>query len=67
MGLSSVRKKGKFYNLSSDQVSLKPCYSLLQEIHRYSYNKICADCSAENPDWCSLNLGVIICIGKEKN
>ena len=22
----------------------------------------CADCNAPNPDWCSINLGVLICI-----
>ena len=25
-------------------------------------NKYCADCGAEDPDWCSLNLGVVLCI-----
>ena len=25
-------------------------------------NPICADCGTENPDWVSLNLGVVICI-----
>lgn len=26
-------------------------------------NTLCADCSAKDPDWCSLNLGILICIG----
>lgn len=25
-------------------------------------NATCADCGAPGPDWCSLNLGVVICI-----
>ncbi|KAI8087764.1 uncharacterized protein B0P05DRAFT_569700 [Gilbertella persicaria] len=25
-------------------------------------NHYCVDCSAQNPDWCSLNLGVLLCI-----
>ncbi|ORX63013.1 ArfGap-domain-containing protein [Hesseltinella vesiculosa] len=25
-------------------------------------NHFCADCQADNPEWCSINLGVIICI-----
>jgi hypothetical protein len=28
-------------------------------------NTLCADCSAKDPDWCSLNLGILICIGKQ--
>lgn len=27
-------------------------------------NHYCADCGAKNPDWCSLNLGILLCIGK---
>lgn len=27
-------------------------------------NHYCVDCGAKNPDWCSLNLGVLLCIGK---
>lgn len=26
-------------------------------------NHYCVDCGAANPDWCSLNLGVLLCIG----
>jgi hypothetical protein len=27
-------------------------------------NYYCVDCGAKDPDWCSLNLGVLLCIGK---
>jgi hypothetical protein len=33
----------------------------LREDHSNNY---CADCGASNPDWCSLNLGILLCIGK---
>lgn len=26
-------------------------------------NHYCVDCGAKNPDWCSLNLGILLCIG----
>lgn len=27
-------------------------------------NNFCAECGAKNPDWCAINLGILICIGK---
>ncbi|KAI8369514.1 uncharacterized protein BYT42DRAFT_584729 [Radiomyces spectabilis] len=35
---------------------------LLTELRMDSSNLICADCDAKNPEWCSLNLGVLLCI-----
>lgn len=38
----------------------KTKHPLLKEIE--ASNRRCADCGASNPDWVSLNLGVVICI-----
>ncbi|KAI8371157.1 hypothetical protein EDC96DRAFT_501670 [Choanephora cucurbitarum] len=35
---------------------------LLNALRKDLSNTICADCSAKDPDWCSLNLGILICI-----
>jgi len=37
---------------------------LLEMLYKNSSNKNCADCGAKNPEWCSINLGCILCIGK---
>lgn len=36
---------------------------LLVQLRKDLSNTICADCSAKSPDWCSLNLGILLCIG----
>ncbi|CEP16416.1 hypothetical protein [Parasitella parasitica] len=35
---------------------------LLSILREDKSNHYCADCGAKNPDWCSLNLGVLLCI-----
>ncbi|KAI7900117.1 uncharacterized protein BX663DRAFT_518634 [Cokeromyces recurvatus] len=35
---------------------------LLKELRKDESNMICADCSAKSPEWCSLNLGILLCI-----
>ncbi|KAI9265189.1 hypothetical protein BDA99DRAFT_508001 [Phascolomyces articulosus] len=37
---------------------------LLSQLKQDPSNTHCADCGDENPDWCSLNLGIVLCIGK---
>jgi len=35
---------------------------LLEMLYQNPSNKNCADCGAKNPEWCSINLGCILCI-----
>ncbi|KAI7855820.1 hypothetical protein BDC45DRAFT_567787 [Circinella umbellata] len=35
---------------------------LLYQLKQDPSNMHCADCGDENPDWCSLNLGIVLCI-----
>lgn len=39
---------------------------ILTTLRENPSNCYCADCGTKNPDWCSLNLGVVICIGKRR-
>ncbi|KAI8645227.1 hypothetical protein BD408DRAFT_412011 [Parasitella parasitica] len=39
-----------------------PNTGLLLQLRQDLSNTICADCSTKNPEWCSLNLGILICI-----
>ena len=41
-------------------VNVKPEDTLAQEI--MEANAICADCGSRDPDWVSVNLGVLLCI-----
>uniref|UniRef100_A0A453NLG1 Arf-GAP domain-containing protein n=1 Tax=Aegilops tauschii subsp. strangulata TaxID=200361 RepID=A0A453NLG1_AEGTS len=34
----------------------------LKELLQKSENRICADCSAPDPNWASANIGVFICV-----
>ncbi|KAH3757523.1 Ras subfamily protein [Pelomyxa schiedti] len=40
--------------------SPEECWAELKQVGRF--NCICADCGAEDPDWASINLGVLFCI-----
>lgn len=36
--------------------------SAFHEYFNESMNNQCVDCSIKNPDWCSLQFGVLICL-----
>lgn len=40
-------------------------YELIQKIYQADdANTRCADCGDDRPEWCSINLGIFLCIGK---
>lgn len=41
-----------------------PNTELLSKLKQDPSNGYCADCGDPNPEWCSLNLGILLCIGK---
>lgn len=37
---------------------------MLSDILNVPGNDRCCDCTAENPEWASINLGITLCIGQ---
>jgi hypothetical protein len=48
------------------QFDIAAIKELLDTLRLDPSNHFCADCGAKDPDWCSLNLGILLCIGKRK-
>eukprot|EP01105_Mastigella_eilhardi_P004924 TRINITY_DN1662_c4_g1_i1.p1 TRINITY_DN1662_c4_g1~~TRINITY_DN1662_c4_g1_i1.p1 ORF type:complete len:877 (+),score=223.18 TRINITY_DN1662_c4_g1_i1:199-2631(+) len=48
-------------NGDADEESDHPEFKLLQKLHKS--NTVCADCGSPGPDWVSMNLGVLLCLG----
>ena len=52
------------YPSSNPDSNTNNSLTLLDDLRsRDSSNLFCADCGAKNPDWCSINLSVLLCIG----
>lgn len=57
-------------NLSEDsQQDADQLGARLLQVMRNSHaaNASCADCGAKYPDWCVINLGILVCIGKRRS
>ncbi len=35
---------------------------ILNDLFRVGENQLCADCNTQAPTWCSINLGILLCI-----
>lgn len=47
---------------SEDDMKVKQHDTVMGILRKIPGNDICAECSAPEPDWASLNLGILICI-----
>ncbi|KAG0340820.1 hypothetical protein BG000_011001 [Podila horticola] len=56
-GLNELGPKGE--TRDSDHLGTR-LLQLMREAH--PSNSFCAECGAKNPDWCAINLGILICI-----
>ena len=64
---SSTTNNNHHRSSSSSTYKFEPTVAnteLLFQLKQDPSNMHCADCGDENPDWCSLNLGIMLCIGK---
>lgn len=47
---------------SEDDMKVKRHDTVTSVLRKIPGNDICAECSAPEPDWASLNLGILVCI-----
>lgn len=56
--VSRVDNKGS----TADDMNINPADSVSAILREIPGNDLCAECSASEPDWASLNLGILMCI-----
>ena len=59
-----IAVKGKFKEdfVDDDAEEESPNVDALAKLRCISGNELCADCATENPEWASVNLGILLCI-----
>ncbi|KAG0192310.1 hypothetical protein DFQ28_009536 [Apophysomyces sp. BC1034] len=57
---SSAKSYMGNYTFSPPDTSINT--KMLLQLREDISNNFCADCDAKNPEWCSLNLGILLCI-----
>lgn len=61
-GLASSHMERPSRSLQQQQRACIKSEKPIDVLRRVCGNEICADCGAPEPDWASLNLGVLVCI-----
>ncbi len=59
---TSTSKLGTVYNMKEIKATDTLYHTELRKMMSKGPNKICADCGVSNTAWCSINLGVFLCI-----
>jgi len=54
----SIDKEGS----TADNMNINPSDSVSSILREIPGNDLCAECSSPEPDWASLNLGILMCI-----
>jgi Arf-GAP/coiled-coil/ANK repeat/PH domain-containing protein len=60
-GSSTGKSPEQQKKLMEQEKEKKAKEKILKDLQRIKGNHICADCDAKDPDWVSLNLGIMIC------
>lgn len=60
--MTSISKLGQAYDMEQIKSLDKIYHNTLRKLKRIGENKYCADCGTKYPSWCSVNIGVFLCV-----